>query len=502
MDRLAWWHRWPWGAAVGLEVRMTMGVVAAVAIAIAWSGVGGCDRGASQEDAPDIGPPNIVVIVLDAASAAYFGAYGAAGDSTPHIDRLARESVLFENAYSQSATTIPSTASLLTGVRGTTHLMSGDTVLPREYPTAAELLGRYGYRGFGVIGNPFAGAPALGFARGYEECVQVYALRKLQAVRAAEKSSHFRVTLPEDINEQVFRLLPRFGTRGSFAYIHYLQPHKPYDPPAEYLSGAATESGHQSPPAGASWNELHAAFLRANQTGEASPSTVAELETRYRANLRYVDAGVGALLDRLRREGWYDESVIVLMADHGDAFFKHGRFGHNLTLYDDMLRIPFVIKFPRRDGIAPRRLDDPVETIDLLPTLFDYLGLRIPEHLEGDSLWPLIQGRVRRLDGPEVVVATMRRNLHAIRLGDHKYLLQVQGEEELYDLRADPDEQRNRIEEEPAKARALRQKLESMVDLTARRTLNERHDLRMDPEMERLLEILGYAGEEAAFDSQ
>ena len=479
-----------------------MGVVGALVAAIAWSGVGGCDRGAPQEDAADIGPPNIVVIVLDAASAAYFGAYGAARDSTPHIDRLARQSVLFENAYSQSATTIPSTASLLTGVRGTTHLMSGSSVLPREYPTAAELLGRYGYRAFGVIGNPFAGAPGLGFDRGYEQCVQVYALRKLQAVRVTEKSSHFRVTLPEDINEQVFRLLPGFGARGSFAYIHYLQPHKPYDPPAEYLRDAATEGERRSPPANASWDELHAAFLRANRTGEASASTVAELEARYRANLRYVDAGVGALLDRLQLEGWYDESVIVLMADHGDAFFKHGRFGHNQTLYDDMIRIPFVIKFPRRDGIAPRRLDNPVETIDLLPTLFDYLGLPIPEHLEGDSLWPLIQGRARQLDGAEVVVATLRRNLHAIRLGDHKYLRHVQGEEELYDLRSDPDEQRNRIDEEPAQARALRQKLDSMVDLTTRRTLDERNDLRMDPEMERLLEILGYAGKEAVFDSQ
>ena len=278
--------------------------------------------------------------------------------------------------------------------------------------------------------------------------------------------------------------------------------HQPYDPPAEYLRDAATEGERRSPPANASWDELHAAFLRANRTGEASPSTVAELEARYRANLRYVDAGVGALLDRLQLEGWYDESVIVLMADHGDAFFKHGRFGHNQTLYDDMIRIPFVIKFPRRDGIAPRRLDNPVETIDLLPTLFDYLGLPIPEHLEGDSLWPLIQGRARQLDGAEVVVATLRRNLHAIRLGDHKYLRHVQGEEELYDLRSDPDEQRNRIDEEPAQSRALRQKLDSMVDLTTRRTLDERNDLRMDPEMERLLEILGYAGDEAAFDSQ
>jgi arylsulfatase A-like enzyme len=476
---------------------MAIRLLAALAIAIVSSEVAGRDGGARGEGAAGSGPPNIILIVLDAASAAYFGVYGAARDSTPNIDRLARQSVLFENAYSQSATTISSTASLLTGVRGTTHLMSGKTVLPRGYPTAAEMLGGYGYRAFGVIGNPFAGAPALGFDRGYDECIQVYALRKLQAVRDIEERHHFRVTLPEDINEQVFRLLPKFGARGSFAYIHYLQPHTPYDPPAEYLRGLEPEGGRRRPLEGRSWDELHAAFVRANDTGRASPSTIAEIEARYRANLRYVDAGVGTLLDRLELEGWYDESVIVLMADHGDAFFKHGRFGHNMTLYDDMIRIPFMIKFPSSDGVAPRRLANPTETIDLLPTLFDYLGLQIPEQLEGDSLWPLIREGVRQLDGPEVVAATMPRDLHAIRLGDHKYIRHVQGAEELYDLRADPDEQRNRIGEEPATARALRQKLESMVDLRTRRTLNERNDLRVDPEMRRLLEILGYGGKES-----
>jgi arylsulfatase A-like enzyme len=324
--------------------------------------------------------------------------------------------------------------------------------------------------------------------------VQVYGLRELQPVRATEKSSHFKVVLPEDINQQVFQLLPRFEARGTLAYIHYLQPHQPYDPPAEYLRESKSlgeGSGER-----ASWDDLYDAYVRANQTGEARPATIAAIEDRYRANLRYVDAGVGALLERLEREPWYDESVIVLMADHGDAFFKHRRFGHNVTLYDDMIRIPFSIKFPLSDGIAPKRLLHPAETIDLLPTLFDYLGVPIPEQLEGDSLWSLILGRASQLEEPEVIVASLRRNMHAIRLGDYKYILSAQGVEELYDLRADPDEQRNLIGEQPEKARALRHRLESKVDITRRRTFDTRDDLRADPEMKRLLEILGYVDEE------
>ena len=472
-------------------MRRTKQLVAALALAIVATGSVGCEGGGEEPGLDEIGPPNIILIVLDAASAAYFGAYGADGESSPNIDRLARESVVFENAYSQSPTTVPSTASLLTGVRGTAHRMTGATVLPREYRTAPEILAGYGYRAFGVIGNPFAGAPALGFDRGYEECVQVYAMRELQSLRATEKSNHFKVVLPEDINRQVFRLLPGFGARGTFAYIHYLQPHKPYDPPVEYLRSPALESAARP-----SWDDLHDAFVLANETGETSPSTIAEIEARYRANLRFVDAGVGALLERLDRERWYDDSLIVLMGDHGDAFFKHARFGHNVTLYDDMIRIPFLIKFPERDRIAPRRLPQLVETVDLLPTLFDYLELPIPEQLEGDSLWPLIQGRAQRLEGPEVIVSTVRLNQHAIRLGDHKYIRDVQGGEELYDLRADPDEQRNLIGEEPERARILRERLESTVDVTGHREPGTASDLRADPEMKRLLEILGYVGEE------
>jgi arylsulfatase A-like enzyme len=478
------------------EVQIAIRLLAALAITLASSGLGGCDDGVQREDAAGGGSPNIVLIVLDAASAAYFGAYGAARDSTPHIDRLAGQSVLFENAYSQSPTTTPSTASLLTGVRGTTHLMGEDTVLPSEYLTAAQMLRRHGYRAFGIIGNPLAGNPVLGLARGYEECIQVYELPKRKAVRAPKKGRRLLTTQPGDVNNEVFRLLPKLGARGVFAYIHYMQPHKPYDPPAEYLEGLEAEDERGRPRKGRSWFKLDSALVTANRTGRASPSTIAELEARYRGNLRYVDAAVGALIDQLEREGWYDDSMIVLMADHGDAFFKHARFGHNTTLYDDMIRIPFMIKFPSKDGIGPRRLANPTESIDLLPTLFDYLGLPIPEQLEGDSLWPLIQGRVRQLDGPEVVVATKRRDLHAIRLGDHKYIRHVQGTEELYDLRADPDEQRNRIDEEPETARSLRQKLESIVDLTTRRTLDQEVDLRLDPEMKQLLEILGYGGEE------
>ena len=100
----------------------------------------------------------------------------------------------------------------------------------------------------------------------------------------------------------------------------------------------------------------------------------------------------------------------MVTADHGDAFFRHGRFGHNRHLYDDMVRIPLILRFPPAAGIAPRRLANPVETIDIAPTLLDYLGVAIPDVYEGDSLMPLIRGEDRTLAGPEVILATNRRD--------------------------------------------------------------------------------------------
>ncbi|HEX5065349.1 MAG TPA: sulfatase-like hydrolase/transferase, partial [Myxococcota bacterium] len=153
-------------------------------------------------------PPSIVVIALDAASAFYFGAYGDAHGATPEIDRFARDAVVFERAYSQSSTTVASTASLLTGVRATTHRMTGHGRLTSGLATLPERLAERGFRTRGFAANPFAGAEKLGFARGYAEMVQVYALPELAARRKVDPSVGFVVSRPDEVDEQVFARLP------------------------------------------------------------------------------------------------------------------------------------------------------------------------------------------------------------------------------------------------------------------------------------------------------
>ena len=142
--------------------------------------------------------------------------------------------------------------------------------------------------------------------------------------------------------------------------------------------------------------------------------------------------------------------------------------------------------------VQPRRLAQLVETVDVLPTVFDSLGLPIPRCFEGESFWPLISGASRKAPHDSVIIATNRRDKHAIRSGYEKYIVWTDGTEELYDLAADPDEQDNIAKQRPERAAALRRQLEAVVDLAATDSLPSGNQLRDDPEMNRLLETLGY----------
>lgn len=447
-------------------------------------------------------PTDVFVIVLDAASAFYFGSYGDVHGTSPNLDRLARESIVFDRAYSQSATTTPSTASLITGVRVMTHRMSGNAVLPEQFETAGELFDKRGYTSLAIIGNPRAGAPELGLDRGYDSTALVYSLDSQKGgstSRTLEENSDFRVVRPEDMDEAIALSLGEFSTSPIYAYLHYLQPHKPYDAPKRFASAQKTGdvsclcAGTPCHCGDIDWDTIHDSFLLANETGRASPSDIRHLEALYRRNIRYVDDAVGRLLSSLRERDLYDEALIVVLADHGEAFFGHQRFGHNRTLYDDMVRIPLLMKFPARAGVDARRLAALVETVDIMPTIFDYLGFEMAPQWEGESLWPLIAGRQPRA-GPahrEVVLATNRLDQQAIRVDDFKYIRSHTGREELYDLQSDPEERNDLSLRQPERARTLRERLEEVVR-ASEGAKTRKSSLREDPGMEALLEALGY----------
>lgn len=444
--------------------------------------------------------PSVFVIVLDAASAGHFGCYGDKTGTSPHIDQFASESILFENAYSQTPSTLLSTVSFLTGTRTSTHQMNEGIKVPKRLKTMPELMSNSGFKTFSVVGNPFAGSPNWGLDRGYNKCIEVYKLDHVIARRVPEESRAFAVTQPDDINEEIYKLLPEWKKTGTYAYIHFLQPHKPYDPPEKFLK--AFDCGS------ASWKSLHVAWEHANSTGNASQGTIRSLEERYRANIKYVDAAVGALFTRLKSAGLYNESMIVLTADHGDAFFKHGRFGHNTDLYDDMVRIPLIIKFPNTQKVRPARRTSLTETIDLMPTILDYVGLPIPEQVEGESLLNVAFEHRDSLAGEEVILGAIVNfgqgptatsyEKHAIRVREYKYIRHAGGQEEVFNLRIDPDEQHDLSKFDKAAVLRFRELLESRVNLKSGSTVVAERASGRDQKMDSLLYSLGYTGGETS----
>ncbi|MBW2362930.1 MAG: sulfatase, partial [Deltaproteobacteria bacterium] len=385
--------------------------------------------GRDPGDVPYSEPQSVFLIVLDAASAAYFGTYGDPHGASPHIDALAAESIVFENAYGQSASTPPSVASLLTGVRSRTHRIDGTSALSPWLQPLPEILNTRGFATIGVVSNPLA---AFQLDRGFDTYVRAWELAHLQKGRAREDELDYVVTRPSDINEQVIPLLRGLAGSRVLAYVHYLQPHFPYDPPTEL------RNAFDPPPREEKWDDLYASLLAANRSGSAAAGTIEALEARYRANLRWVDTAVGELLDWLRAADRYDDALLVLTSDHGDAFFGHHLFGHNSTLYDDMTRVPLLVKPHRGSGIEPRRIANPVEGVDVAPTILDAVGIPPAGQFEGDSLLPLMRAEVAELPGFEIVTSTIRLRSDAVRIEEYKLIRHSDGSEELYDLDRDP----------------------------------------------------------------
>jgi arylsulfatase A-like enzyme len=286
---------------------------------------------------------SVILLVLDAASVRHFGSYGYSGGATPEIDRLAERGDLFLNAYSPAPYTRAALLSLLTshepGTPGTL-----------EAPRLAELLATRGIHTAGFVGNPNAG-PAYSFDRGFAEFHEAYT--------HGPQARAFRPLLR--------RFLRRNRSRRFFAWVHYREPHFPYDPPPAFAARFPLEALSRR----AATDE---AFLDAvcGRTGGPTAQNMRDLGHLYDANLAYVDAEVGWLWQQVVANGLADTTAVVLTADHGEALCEHAFVGHNIQVYDESVHVPLIV---RRPGTYwPRRHPAMVSLVDLAPTIMGLFG--------------------------------------------------------------------------------------------------------------------------------
>ena len=368
--------------------------------------------------------PNIVVVVVDALRPDHLGCYGYGRPTSPNIDRLAGRGCLFENAISQAPWTKASFASLLSSRYPHQHGVVGwESVMPESLVTLQEVLAEHGYHTHAVI-NMYGIAGEYGITKG------------MNHVSAADKLEREAAQVTADALSLI-----ETARRPFLMLIHYFDVHWPYRPPEGYTDLVC----------GGEAADLLDFRLARYREGFTKPSgeIIARDLMLYDACIRYVDSEIGRLIAFLESTGLSDETLVVITADHGEAFWEHGFGSHGANLYDEALRVPLIIAYP---GFGPeaRHISSQVAMVDLLPTLVEVSGARDKVPREGTSLLPLLEGAVRPQNasaslpaGMTLCESTLKRlpDTRCLRTGRWKLILEPTTMlTELYDLGDDPGE--------------------------------------------------------------
>jgi arylsulfatase len=417
----------------------------------------------------DSSSPDVIVITLDTTRADHLSCYGYFRETSPHLDALAREAIVFENAFAPMSTTLPSHLSLFTSTHTITHGVHGNVSSfhrawepGTEIRTAAEIFAGLGYETAGFV----SAAPlkrVSGISIGFDH----YREPEENECRAEETTT------------AVLDWLETASDRPLFLWVHYFDPHDIYSAPRPFTRFFRTD------------DEL-VAQLRANHYPRWDQLDCQHMANMYDSEIRYMDDQIGRLFDALRRSGRWDGAVLAVVGDHGEGLGQHDFIRHD-PLNREQLHVPLILKLPGSD--RARRSDRLTAVVDVLPTLVDVLGLSVPkevrERFEGRNLidtagWDYVfseraRGRVKKLGPGEQYALTGR---------EWKYFLATEKPDELYHVASDPFELENVIDRHPEVADRLRARILSALEHARRAGPDSAEAL--PPEHLEQLRALGY----------
>ncbi len=411
---------------------------------------------------------NVVLISLDTLRSDFVGATLDGIALTPFLDRLAAQGTRFEQAVAPYPSTTASHMSLLTGVYPAKHqTIFAGTKAPEGLPTLAGTLAQAGWTTGAVTENGMITAVS-GFARGFDT------YRENKSVSIWDARGDIETTFDE-----ARRWLRRHREQRFFLFVHTYEVHDPYTPPPR-----------------------HDRFSATGATG-GSRSGTEKSRRKYAGEVLYADQMVEDLVGELTRLGLEGDTIVVVTSDHGEEFGEHKGWYHSFTVYDEVLRIPVLL----RGGRVPAglRVAEQISLIDLAPTLLDLVGVRPPPDMHGQSLRPLLAGgrklpgmRVRYMEGPlDNGRGPQGGRLIGARDANHKFIGREFGTDpsEIYDLVRDPGEQKNLVANIWLRARG-RQLLDHYRDLLRQGDETNVDDTEADrplePAVERKLRALGY----------
>ena len=458
--------------------------------------------------------PNIILITMDTTRADHLSCYGYHKNTTPHLDKLARESVVFKNAYAPSPWTLPSHASIFTGMYPARHGAHNDWEImksnwPRRlgarYKTLAEIFADHGYKTAGVVGSHVCHS-YFGLGQGfvyYDDALinvlpelEYFTLFKilsrwvsLEDIATRQGLNGCRIA--SQINKLVFYWLEKHYQSPFFLFINYFDPHIPYLPPHKY-----------------------SLLFR-----EAENAEISEFERHkrdvvacYDGEIAYLDYHMGNLFKKLKELNIYDDTMLIITSDHGEFFGEHDLWIHGHELYQEMLKIPLIIKYPSsypKKGEYLKR----VSLVDIMPTILNFLKVALHNDYQGVDLFEgrsRVMAEIYRHKYSEFLDMfidryikdtrfrkgdTFARELKALFLNNYKYIKEYtresKGQAELYDIDSDPGELYNLIDTMPEKAKEMEMKLMEWLPYDESR-ISAPQPEKLDKATEEGLRRLGY----------
>jgi arylsulfatase A-like enzyme/Flp pilus assembly protein TadD len=396
---------------------------------------------------------NVLLISIDTLRADHLSASGFPRPTTPHIDAVAREGVLFKSVHTPVPMTLPAHVSMLTGTLPPTHGLRDNLLsrLPEASLTLAEMLKARGFT-TGALVSSFVLDRRFGTGQGFDSYDD-----RFQAL-------HKVGDLGERKGDEATRLakewLDRHKDRPFFFFLHLYDPHDPYEPPEPFASR---------------WKDRP-----------------------YEGEVAFADHCVGQVVEKLRQLGLYDSTLIVISGDHGEMLGEHGELNHGFFIYEGAVRVPLVVRVPGAKA-AGRQIDLPASLIDIVPTVLSLVGAEVPREVQGVDLSPWLAGRgagggARPLYA-ETVTPTRyygANSLLGVISDGWKYIETTRPE--LYDLRSDPTESVNLVEREPARVAALGRTLTAILAAAGRAPGPAPESAALDEASRQRLAALGYLG--------
>ncbi|MFQ5802587.1 MAG: sulfatase [Candidatus Methylomirabilales bacterium] len=461
----------------------------------------------------------MVLISIDTLRADHLSCYGYGRITTPNLDNLGEDGVVYENAYSTAAWTAPAHASMLTGLYPSCHGVVDNCRLSEDIPTLAEILLENGYKTAGFVNNSQVGE-LVGLGRGHETFIEVW--RGTRGDPVVRKSIKYLIRNAKEFmgisdhgadctNRLVRQWIARNKSRHFYVFIHYVEPHNPINAPYPFKNKYWDKKKIKNIDRRKLRLVAHNPLVCFTDNIRLNEDEINGLKALYDGEVSYMDQKIGEVVEYLKSEGVYDNTLIIVTADHGEHFDEHGLYSHVASLYEPIVHVPLIMKYPAWAS-KRGRVGKVVQVLDICCAVVEAAGIgrKFLSGAQGRSLAMAdVDGRCRDyvvaewegrvpyfvLDrmgglGGEALVRQFREPMVMIRKERYKLIRRASGKEELYDVERDRGELNNIREERREIAGVLSSRLSEWESVNSR-VKRERRGA-VDGITRKNLESLGY----------